>query len=45
MHIKQVPVIDWNEVMPWLNSSPDVHISFRGKTIISDVTSGKKNLH
>lgn len=41
-HIKQVPVIDWNEVMPWLNSNSDININFQGNTIISDVTSGQK---
>jgi SOS-response transcriptional repressor LexA len=42
MQIKQVPIIDWSEVLPWLDTQSNKYTSCRERAIISDINTSKK---
>ena len=42
MQIKQVPIIDWSEVLPWLDTQSNKCTSSRERAIISDISASKK---
>lgn len=42
VQINHVPIIDWNEVLPWLDMRSENYTDSNGKTIITDAKIGKK---